>query len=64
MIFRRRLVRLHQLGDAPSIEGVRVRGVRDHYRLLNAKILEAPDRTVDVGDVLVPKSRVILVQQL
>jgi hypothetical protein len=35
-----------------------------HYHLLNAKRVEAVDRTFDVGEVWLPRERVLFVQKL
>lgn len=64
-LWRRRLVRLHMVGDAPSVEGILVGVVAGHYRLLKVSLLEAEGRTHDLdGEAWVPRERVLLVQRL
>ena len=65
MILRRRLVRLHQLDPAPSIEGVLVGFVAGHYRLLKPVLLESPERSHSMGvEAWVPRERVIFVERV
>lgn len=65
-----RLVRLHLNDNLPSVEGLlvsrRTRRYGDHYLVELAKVLEAPDRTVTLEGrrVMVPRERVVLVQEL
>jgi hypothetical protein len=59
------MVILHQLDPAPSVKGILAGRVAGHYRLLNAQLLEAADRSHALpGEVWVPRERVILVQIL
>lgn len=68
-MFRRRLVRLHLDGDAPSLEGLRRRlPVRrnGHYVLELASLIQGEDRAFKLeGErVMVPRERVVFVQEL
>ncbi len=66
MMFRRkRLVRLHQLGDSPSYEGILVGRPNGFYRLVNGNLVEAPGRSTSLeGETWVPRERVVLMQVL
>lgn len=65
LVLKRRRVRIHQAGDAPSIEGFLANSFNDHYRLLNPVLLEAPGRSHDLaGEVWVPRERVIFVETI
>lgn len=60
---RRKLVRLHLQDPHPTVEGVFTGMVAGHYRLLKPELLEATDRTQQLGGELwVPKERVVFVQ--
>lgn len=62
---RKRLVRLHLVGDEPSIEGVYIGRTDGHYRIEQASVIETPDRSHAVeGWVLVPVGRVAFIQVL
>lgn len=61
---RRRLVRLHLDGDGRSVEGILIGRSAGHYRLAQAHLLEAPDRSHPIGETWVPAGRVLLVQVL
>lgn len=64
-LWRRRLVRLHLVDPHPTVEGILDGTIDGHYRLLNASLLEATDRTHALeGEVWVPRERVVLVQRL
>jgi len=64
MIFRK-LVRLHLVNDQPSVEGILIGRLGDHYRLLKCSLLEAADRSHPLdGEVWVPKDQVLLLQKL
>jgi hypothetical protein len=63
----RGLVRLHQPKGEPSVEGLLLGIVEDHYRLLNAKLLVDSNREHDVqidGETFVPLRRVLYVQKV
>ena len=58
-------MRLHMVDDGPPLEGVFDGFVCGHYRLLNARIVRAPDRTEALEDeAWVPRSRVVFAQTL
>jgi hypothetical protein len=60
---RRRFVRLHQLDPGPTVEGIYVGKVDGHYRLVNAAVVETPERTVPLEwDAYVPAGRVVLME--
>lgn len=60
---RRRLVRLHLVGQEPSIEGVFLGFTAGHYRLANASMIETAERThVLDGEAWVPRDRVLYAQ--
>ena len=62
---RKRLVRLHLVGDEPSIEGILVGRTDGHYRVEQASVIESAERSHAVeGWVLVPVARVAFVQCL
>ena len=61
---RRRKVRLHMVDNQPSIEGFLLSREAGHYRLAVAELLEAPGRTHEVGEVMVPARRVAFYQLL
>lgn len=62
---RRRLVRLHMVGDAPTVEGIYAGRWDGHYRLLKATLLAAEDASYDLeGEAFVPRDKVLLVQRL
>lgn len=57
---KRRLLRLHLEGNQPSIEGVFLGFEAGHYRLANARLVEAPDRTISLeGEAWIPRARVL-----
>jgi hypothetical protein len=63
----RGLVRLHQPKGEPTIEGLLLEIVEDHYRLVNAKLLVDTNREHDVeidGEMYVQLSRVLHVQKV
>lgn len=65
LFFRRRLVRLHQLDPAPSIEGILVGIHAGHYRLIKPQVVETTDRVHEAGaEVWVPRERVVFLQVL
>jgi hypothetical protein len=66
MLGRKRLVRLLQPDPHPAYDGILTGWPRrhGHYHLLNAKRIEAVDRTFDVGEVWVPREHVLFVQKL
>lgn len=63
---RRRLVRLHLDGNAPSVEGVFVGFWAGHYVLRVATLIEAETRSHELEGtcVKVPREKVVLVQEL
>lgn len=62
---RRRHVRLHLAGDAPSVEGIFVGFWAGHYVLHTPAVLEAVDKTRSLeGNLRVPRDRVLFVQEL
>ncbi len=69
LLLRRRLVRLHLEGNAPSLEGV-LTGYplhhAGHYVLRLPALVEAEDRTVSLDGpvVRVPRERVAFCQEL
>jgi hypothetical protein len=62
----KRLVRLLQADPQPAFDGILTGWPRlnGHYHLLNAKRVEGVDRTFDVGEVWLPRERVLFVQKL
>lgn len=66
MIFsrRRRLLRLHMEGNRPSVEGVFLGFEAGHYHLANATLIEAAERTHELGETWVPRERVLHAQVL
>ena len=63
MFVRRRRVRIHQLDPAPTIEGLLVRSVNGHYRLLKPVIWETADRSHPLeGEAWIPKGRVVFLE--
>lgn len=63
LLLRRRRVRLHQLADAPTIEGILVGSLDSHYRLLKPVLWENPERSHDLeGEAWVPRERVVFVE--
>ena len=58
------MLRLHLTENAPSIEGIHVGFWAGHYVLKGAKVWEATDRSSSVGDVRVPRERVIFAQEI
>ena len=63
---KKRLVRVHLEGDAPSLEGVFVGFWAGHYVLRVATLLEGADASVELdgASVRVPRERVLFVQEL
>lgn len=62
---RKRLVRVHLIGDEPSIEGVYTGRIDGHYRIENANVIESSERSHALeGWVLVPAHKVAFVQVL
>lgn len=60
---RRRLLRLHLVGQAPSIEGVFLGFEAGHYRLVKGLFLETAQDSHDiVGETWVPRERVLYAQ--
>lgn len=59
---RRQKVRLHMIDSGPSIEGFLIGRSAGHYRLLQADLIEAPDRSHEVGEIYVPCGRVSFYQ--
>jgi hypothetical protein len=65
LYLRRRLVRLHQLDPAPSVEGILIGRYDGHYRLLKPAVIEAVGQTRELGgEAWVPCERVVFVQVL
>lgn len=61
----KRRVRLHLLGQAPSLEGVLAGRYGGHYVLLVSSLVEAEGRNVPLdGHLEVPAERVLFVQVL
>lgn len=61
------LVRLHQLGQKESFEGLLLGVFEEHYRLANARLLVDTNKEHDVpidGEALVPCARVAYVQKV
>lgn len=62
---RKRLVRVHLVGDEPSVEGVYIGRVDGHYRLEQASVIESAERSHTLeGWVLIPARKVAFVQVL
>jgi hypothetical protein len=64
-LFRRRraIVRLHLEGSNASVEGLFLGYAAGHYRLVNARHLEAADQSIPLeGEAWVPKKRVLYAQ--
>lgn len=62
---RKRLVRLHLEGAAPSLEGLLVGTVNGHYHMKTPKMLEAVGHTAALeGELLVPRERVLFIQTM
>lgn len=65
MVRRKRLVRLHLDGDKPSLEGILAGQPAGHYRLLKPVMLRAAGQSDELdGELLVPRERVVFVQEL
>lgn len=66
MIRRKRMVRLHMAGDAPSLEGVFCGFWAGHYRLRIASVMAGADKTIELEgpESRVPKERVVFMQVL
>ena len=65
MLLRRRLVRAHFPDPQPSIEGVYAGRWGGHYRILNAKLVQAEDKTLSLeGETFIPCERVLFLQRL
>lgn len=65
LVLRRRRVRIHQENDGPTVEGVLVGSLDNHYRLLRPTIWETPDRSHNLdGEAWIPRERVILVETI
>jgi hypothetical protein len=61
---RRPRVRLH-LDNETTLEGFLVARREGHYHLAMGELIEAPGRTHDgLGDVMVPRERVVFYQRL
>lgn len=56
---RKRLLRLHLEGRDESIEGIFLGYEAGHYRLANAKLLETAERSIGLGELWVPRERVL-----
>lgn len=64
LVLRRRRVRVHQ-SNGPTIEGILVGSLDNHYRLLKPRLLESPTRTHDLdGEAWIPREKVILVETI
>lgn len=50
------------IDSGPSIEGFLIGRSAGHYRLLQADLIEAPDRSHEVGEIYVPCGRVSFYQ--
>ena len=62
---RKRLVRVHLVGDEPSIEGIYNGRVDGHYRIDTPSVIEASDRSHSLdGWVLIPSHKVAFIQVL
>lgn len=60
---RKRLVRVHLVGDEPSVEGILIGRTDGHYRIENANVIEAADKTHALeGWVLIPTRKVAFIQ--
>jgi hypothetical protein len=65
LVLRRRRVRLHQQGEGPTIEGLLVGSLDNHYRLLRPVVWETADRSHSLSDeVWVPRERVLFVETI
>lgn len=67
MMLRRHkhMVRVHLVGNEPSVEGVYMGRVGKHYRLEAARVIESEDRSYDItGSALIPVERVAFLQVL
>lgn len=63
----RGLVRLHRPQGEPTVEGLLLGIVEDHYRLANAKLLQDNNREHDVpvdGEMFIHMRRVLHVQKV
>lgn len=62
---RKRLVRVHLVGDEPSVEGVYIGRADGHYRIEHASVIESAERSHPLeGWVLIPARKVAFVQVL
>lgn len=64
---KRRLVRLHQEANGPTVEGILVSGrTANHYHLRAAVVIESPNRShaLESGEAWVPRERVVLVESI
>lgn len=63
LVLRRRRVRIHQLGEAPTLEGILIGSLDNHYRLIRPVLWEAPNRSHDLdGEVWIPREKVVFVE--
>ena len=60
----RRLVRIHQVGGMPTIEGILVGVAAKRYVVLSASVLDSGVATEIAGHVEVPRENVMFVQVL
>lgn len=65
LVFRKRRVRIHQLDPGPTVEGILIGSLDNHYRLLKPVIYESPTRSHDLaGEAWIPREKVILVETI
>lgn len=63
LTLRRRRVRIHQVGDLPTIEGILIGSLDNHYRLLKPVLWESASRSHELnGEAWVPRERVVFVE--
>jgi hypothetical protein len=63
IVLRRKRVRLHQMGDMPTLEGILVGSLDNHYRLLKPLLWESPNRSHELSsEAWVPRERVVFVE--
>lgn len=63
LILRRRRVRIHQRGDLPTIEGILIGSLDNHYRLIRPVLIESASRSHDLsGEYWVPRENVVFVE--
>lgn len=67
MMFRRRVVRVHQNDPAPTVEGILVGKPWDHaghYVVRKPSVLTAPEHSVplDANEVWIPREKVVFLE--